>query len=237
MISLVITIPALAIPSLPASFYGTAKVNAANVPDGTVIQALVGGQVIAEGFTQTYQGDSVYALDVPGDNTDTETQDGGREGDSIQFKIGGALADQTAVWHTGTNVNLNLTAPSSGPVATPQATPSPVSTQTAIVLIQPSPIPVTPILATIVPASSTPATLAQPSQVATQQAQPSQIATRLAQPLPMPTSPVQPSPTSAASENEKDNGSGNIAQVAFPIIALVVAIIAGYIFLVFRKKM
>ena len=64
IISLFITIPALAIPPLPSSFYGTVKVNNANVPDGTVIQAVIGGQVYAEGFTQTYQGNSVYALDV-----------------------------------------------------------------------------------------------------------------------------------------------------------------------------
>ena len=141
IISLFITVPVLAIPPLPSSFYGTVKVNNANVPDGTVIQVVVGGQVYAEEFTQTYQGNSVYALDVPGDNTDTAVQDGAREGDTVQFKIGGVLADQTAVWHTGTNVNLNLTASSTVPIITPQATPSPVPTQTAIVLIQPSSTP------------------------------------------------------------------------------------------------
>jgi hypothetical protein len=190
IISLFIAIPVLAFPSLPSSFYGTVKVNAANVPDGTVIEALIGGQVYAEGFTQTYQGGSVYSLDVRGDDTDTAAQDGGREGDMIQFKIGGVLADQTGVWHTGTNVNLNLTVSSSETVATPQATPTPVPTQTAIVQNQPSPTPTA-----NVQALSTPTTLVQPSQAATQPAQPSQIATKPSQPSPIPSQDVQSSLT------------------------------------------
>jgi hypothetical protein len=241
IISLFITIPVLAIPPLPSSFYGTVKVNDANVPDGTVIQALIGSQVYAEGFSQTYQGNSVYALDVRGDNTDTAAQDGAREGDTLQFKIGGTLADQTAVWHTATNVNLNLTASSSGSVVTPQATPTPVPTQTAIVLIQPSPMP-----ATIGQASITPVTLVQPSQVAaqptqpsqivTQPAQPSQIVTNPSRPSPMPTKHVQPSLTSVAFENDQENGSGNSTQVVVIIITLVLALIIGYMFLTLRKK-
>jgi len=250
--SLVITIPALAIPPLPSSFYGTVKFNDANAPDGAVIQALVGGQMYAEGFTQTYQGNSVYALDVPGDNTDTATQDGAREGDTIQFKIGGVLADQTAVWHAGTNVNLNLTASSSEPISTPQATPSPVPTQTAIVLIQPSSTPTTisqaflltpttlaqPSQAMTQPAQPSQAATqpAQPSQAATQPAQPSQVATKASQSSPMPTLHVQPSLTPVASENDKDTGSGNNARVAGSIITLGAAILIGYVFLVLRKK-
>lgn len=221
IISLFITIPVFAIPSLPSSFYGTVMVNNAKVPDGTVIQALVAGQMYAEGFSQTYQGNSVYALDVRGDDSETAAQDGGREGDAIQFKIGGVLANQTAVWHTGTNVNLNLTASSSGSISTPQATPSPVPTQTAIVLIQPSSMPTA-----IGQASSTPAILIQPSQIGTKSSQPSS----------MPTLHVQPSLTSFASENDKDHSSGNIARVMVIIITVVLALIIGYTLLTLRKK-
>lgn len=139
--SFLITIPAQAIPSLPSSFYGMVKINGTNLLDGTVVQALIDNQVYAEGFTQTYQGDSVFAIDVPGDDPSTTTQEGGREGDTIQFKIGGILADQTGIWHSGTNVNLDLTATSSAPTATPQATFTPVPTQTPIRLAQPSKTP------------------------------------------------------------------------------------------------
>src|SRR5512137_2051784 len=93
--SLFITLPALAVPPIPSSFYGTVKVNGANVPDGTVVQALIDGNVYAEALTQTYQADSVYSLNVLGDDTDTTVKDGGRQGDIVQFTIGGVLASQT----------------------------------------------------------------------------------------------------------------------------------------------
>jgi hypothetical protein len=231
IISLFITVPVLAIPPLPSSFYGTVKVNNANVPDGTVIQAIVGVQVYAEGFTQTYQGNSVYALDVQGDNTDTAAQDGAREGDTVQFKIGGVVADQTAVWHTGTNLNLDLTASSSGPTSKPQATHTPVPTQTAIVVIQPSSIPTA-----IGQASSTSEIIIQPSQVATQPPRPSQTLTKPSQPLPTSTLHVQLSLTPVESENDQENGSSNITRVVFIIITLALALIIGYAFLNLRKK-
>ena len=238
-VSLFITIPVLAIPSLPSSFYGTVRVNNANVPDGTIIQGLIGGQVYAEGFTQTYQGGSVYALDVRGDNTDTPTQDGGREGDTIQFKIGGVLTDQTGVWHAGTNVNLNLTASSSAPIIAPQTTPLPVPTQTAIVFIQPLPTstqssqasPTPTVLAQSSPAVANPA---KPSPTSTTQIQPSPMPITIGQPSPMPTTQVESTPIPIPSE--KENGSNNTAQVTIFIIVVLVAIVVGYTFWTSRKK-
>ncbi len=108
LISLFLTTPAMAFPPLPSSFYGTVKVNAASVPDGTLVQALINGKVYAEGKTITYQGDSVYTLDVLGDDTDTSVVDGGRDGDKIIFTIAGQVAEQTGTWKGGTNVVLNL---------------------------------------------------------------------------------------------------------------------------------
>ncbi len=167
-VSLSQAMPVGAMPALPSSFYGTVRVNAANVPDGTQVQALIGGQVVAAGVTQTYQGDSVYVLDVPGDNPDTPAQDGGRSGDVIQFKIGGALADQTGEWRSGTNIGLNLTAASATPVNTPAPTLPPPPTQTAIVILPPTvlPTPTARILPTDPGASATlpPAALALPSE-------------------------------------------------------------------------
>lgn len=113
LLSLFIATPVLAIPTLPSSFWGTVKINDANVPDGTSIKALVGEQVFGEGYTQTHQGESFYSLDVRGDDAGTPTLDGAVEGDTIQFKVGSISADQTAIWHAGTNVNLNLSINSS----------------------------------------------------------------------------------------------------------------------------
>lgn len=223
IVSLLITLPALAVPTLPSSFYGSVKVNNSNVPDGTSIQALIGGQVYAEGFTQTYEGGSVYSLDVKGDDTDTAAQDGGREGDTIQFKIGGALAGQTGVWHTGTNVMLNLTTTTSEPIGTPEATTTPYPTQTAITVIQPSPMPTSTRQASVSPTPT-----AQPSLVATQPVQPSATAgiqTQASQ------TPVTPDP---GTENGPDN---NTTLLIFAIVAVVAGIAAVILLLLGKKKM
>jgi hypothetical protein len=127
-----------AVPQLPSSIYGTAQVNNTPVADGTRIQALIAGQVVAYGNTLTYQGNSVYALDIPGDDPDTTLIDGGKEGDTIQFTIGGLQASQTGTWHSGTNVEVNLTAISSNTPQPPQPTLTPYPTQTAIQVVQPS---------------------------------------------------------------------------------------------------
>jgi len=102
--------PVLAVPPLPSSFYGTVKVNGANVPEGTQVTAWVDGVRYAYTTVLIYQGDTVYALDVPGDEQETpETIEGGVQGDVIVFRVGGVPADQIATWQTGTNVNLDLT--------------------------------------------------------------------------------------------------------------------------------
>ncbi|RPI91399.1 MAG: VCBS repeat-containing protein [Chloroflexi bacterium] len=98
------------VPPLPSSFYGTVKVDGANVPDGTIVQALIDGQVFGQKATTTWGGNSVYALKVVGDDPDTPAKDGGLDGDTIQFKIGELIATQTGMWHSGPNVELNLAA-------------------------------------------------------------------------------------------------------------------------------
>jgi len=221
-LSLFLTTPALAIPPLPSSFYGTVKVNNNNVKAGTLIQALVGEQVYAEGFSKTYQGSSVFALDVPGDDTGTAALEGGRDGDTIQFKIGGVLAEQTALWHTGTNITLNLSASSSRPIDPPPVPPSPVPTQTAFVLIrQPSAV-----LSTVgeaLPASTMPA-------------QPSPIATELAKSSDNSIKDIQPALTRVPIQNDAGNGPGGISAIVVIVIALPVITAMGYSFLAFRKK-
>ena len=124
--------PALAFPPLPSSFYGQVKANGQNVPDGSLVRALVAGKAYAEARTQTYQGNSVFSMNVPGDETDTAAIEGGKEGDPVQFEVGGVIAGQTGVWHSGTNVQLDLAVDSAGPLATPPPVPAAVPTQTAI---------------------------------------------------------------------------------------------------------
>jgi len=121
-----------AFPALPSSFYGKVTVNGMNFSDGTLVQALINDQPVAQGYTQTYQDYSVYSLDVPGDDPATAAVEGGKEGDIVQIKVGGVLASQTGVWRGGTNVELNLTVTSQASLAAPQATPTGVPTQTPL---------------------------------------------------------------------------------------------------------
>jgi hypothetical protein len=123
---------AQAFPALPSSFYGVVSYNGQNVPDGTVVEALINGQVIAQGLSQTYEGKSVYSLDVSGDDSQTSEKEGGVEGDEISFRVGGLDASQTGTWHSGTNVELNLTVTSTAALNSPQSTPAPLATQTTI---------------------------------------------------------------------------------------------------------
>ena len=127
-----------AIPLLPSSFYGTILVNNANVPDGTPIEAVIAGQVVISSSVLTYQGNSVYSLDIPSDFEETSAIDGGKEGDTIHFKVGGLLASQTGTWHSGTNVELNLTISSAATPLPPQPTTTQLPTQTSVSVLQPS---------------------------------------------------------------------------------------------------
>jgi hypothetical protein len=110
-----------AVPQLPSSFYGTVKVNGANVPDGTVVSAWINGVEYASMLSETFETDSVFFLDVPGDDpSTTEIIEGGVTGDTIIFKIDGLEANETASWNTGTNVNLDLTQVNVTVTANPQ---------------------------------------------------------------------------------------------------------------------
>lgn len=121
-----------AVPVLPSSFYGIVRLNQAAVPEGTLVEALIGGKVYATGYTSMYGGDAVFSLDVRGDDTDTNAVDGGVEGDIVQFRVGGVLANQTGTWHSGTNTRLDLTLTTSTPLQQPQPTRTPPPTQTAV---------------------------------------------------------------------------------------------------------
>lgn len=101
--------PALAIPPMPSSFYGIVSINGASVAQGTRIDAYIHGVSYAHTFSIVYQGNSVFALDIPGDDPATpDIIEGGKEGDLIQFKIGIHIFDQTGLWHSATNVSQNL---------------------------------------------------------------------------------------------------------------------------------
>lgn len=126
--------PTQAVPPLPSSLYGAVRLNGADIPDGTRIEALIKDKVVA--FTQslTYQGDSVYALDIPRDDLSTALVEGGVDGDVITFKIGGILADQSGTWRSATNLKLDLSTSTTSTPLPPQVSPtlSPTQPQPAL---------------------------------------------------------------------------------------------------------
>lgn len=86
-------------PQLPSSFYGTVT----GYPEGTKINVWRDGARVAQTTAFYYEGwGVVYALDVPGVLAD--------EGKALTFKTGGVVIGR-GVWHSGTNVQLNLSAP------------------------------------------------------------------------------------------------------------------------------
>ena len=98
-----------AVPPFPHTFYGTAKKDGANVPDGTVISAWIGGTQYVTTETFTSGGDSVYSINVPGDDPETTATEGGVNGNTVSFRVGSDIASQTAVFSSGSLTNLNLT--------------------------------------------------------------------------------------------------------------------------------
>jgi hypothetical protein len=95
-------------PPLPSSFYGAVKVNGANVPVGTIVSAWINGVKYVETTVLLYAGDTVYSLNVPGDDPETPGIEGGVSGDIVVFHIGDQVTDQTGFWQSGTNVGLDL---------------------------------------------------------------------------------------------------------------------------------
>jgi hypothetical protein len=100
---------ARAVPPLPSSFYGTVKINGANVPPDTVVSAWINGVKYAETTVLLFSGDTVYSLNVPGDDPTTPgVIEGGVQGETVSFFIGSGAALQSGTWQSGSNVQLNL---------------------------------------------------------------------------------------------------------------------------------
>lgn len=104
------TLNAVAIPPLPSSFFGNAKINGGDIPEGTILKADINGEVFALAIVNIFEGQSVYYFDIPGDDPSTVgVVEGGKPGDIIQFMLGDNPANETGLWVSGTNVNTDLT--------------------------------------------------------------------------------------------------------------------------------
>jgi hypothetical protein len=109
-----------AVPPLPSSFWGSAKLNGANLPEGTIIKAAIDGEEYAVAIVEITGGESVYSLNVPGDEASTPgVIEGGTPGDTIQFLFGATPANETGSWASGTNPKLDLTFTTTAPPVLP----------------------------------------------------------------------------------------------------------------------
>ncbi len=93
-------------PPIPSSYYGTAKLDGENIDEGDVITAMINDQVAASTQVEIYEGESVYAIVIPGNES--------TEGLAVEFYVNGLQSDQDGIWHAGSNTELNLTFTSNG---------------------------------------------------------------------------------------------------------------------------
>jgi hypothetical protein len=90
-------------PRLPHYFTGTVSSSTGPVPEGTVVEAFVGGVKEAETVVTAQ---STYEILVPGDYDD--------DGKIVSFTVGGVQASQTTTWVSGeVDYNFDLTIASS----------------------------------------------------------------------------------------------------------------------------
>ena len=120
--------PALAVPPLPAGFSGQVSLDGAPVPAGTAITAWIGQTQIGQTTTQTDQSLAMYALDAAGPvDWDPDVGAPATEGATISFRIGSALAEQTATWSMGqANQDLHLSASTQYSDTTPIVEETPI---------------------------------------------------------------------------------------------------------------
>jgi len=90
----------------PCRFRGLAQLNLANVPDGTVITAIVDGIGYTTTTPASGYGPSSFVILIP------KPQGRSFDGKVVTFMVGNKVAAQTASWSMGGNVLVNLTATS-----------------------------------------------------------------------------------------------------------------------------
>ena len=99
-------------PERPCRFYGNVQVDGVDVPAGTTIQAIIGGEVVGETTTtiSSTTGRSYYGVII------VQPEGASYSGATVTFKIGTKSAEQTGTWTIGENFNTDLSSGIPGPV-------------------------------------------------------------------------------------------------------------------------
>ncbi len=114
----------LAVPPIPAQFYGSISIDGNPAPAGTMITALINGQEKGSLITTVdgyYGGLGIFDDKLTVTATEEEYSGGFRE---IIFQIGGVRADQTATYDVGAITQLDLTTGGTGGGSYPTAVPA-----------------------------------------------------------------------------------------------------------------
>ena len=212
---------AYATPPQPDKRYGTVRINDQKVAAGEPVVAAC-GSFTQSVKTQWSNGDSVYAMNILGDDPDTPNKEGCTSGEQVTFKIAGLNADPPTLttWdnaHTAvTPWNLSATGDYTPPTQTPTATATATKTATATPTITRtptvtrtqtptktptgyrSPTPTETVTVTTTPtATATPTLTATPTETPTITATSTATATASATPTDTPTFTPTPTVTAA----------------------------------------
>lgn len=122
------TVSAESPPNPPARFVGSVKVDGANAPAGTTVEARIGSTTCGVSTVFTAGGESRYTLDSPALDPGA-TPNCGTDGAVVTFWVGGKKANETGSWanYQLNTVNLTVTTPTATP-ATASPTPKPPTT-------------------------------------------------------------------------------------------------------------
>lgn len=100
-----ITLP---LEAAPGTFYGLIQHAGQNISPGTSIRAQINGQTFAQTTSIMDNGTSVYVLDIPPDDWETASIEGGQPNQVVTFWVDDELVSQTAIWQPGKATKVDL---------------------------------------------------------------------------------------------------------------------------------
>lgn len=122
------TVSAESPPNPPSRIVGSVKIDGANAPAGTTIEAKIGNATCGVTTVFTAGGESRYTVDVPALDPGANPNCG-TDGAVISFMVGGKKANETGTWANYQLGTVNLTVTTA--TATPSASASPSATPKA----------------------------------------------------------------------------------------------------------
>ncbi|MGI8970559.1 MAG: hypothetical protein ACR2HB_07620 [Dehalococcoidia bacterium] len=145
----------------PDRFFGTAKINGQEQPEGTVVEAYVNGTLCGSGTVLKRNDMVIYFVDVLGGG---QKPGCAGDGDTVTFRVAGLDAAESGTYQTGTATRLDLTASgAAAQVAAPTVLP-PEGGGTPAVATVFIPLPnLTAVPGAATPIAQTPAAVAAPS--------------------------------------------------------------------------